>query len=457
MRPSRALRTLAGIAGGLALGLVGALLALKISAGRLTDCEPEQLRADLELLFRIIETVHPAPYAAVSAEELAGHRRAVEAQLGESLSVVEFYRLLAPLVAALGDGHSAIVPPGGAYQAAAWMGADLFPLELDFQGERVLVRDAPGEAALPAGSELVRLNGAPVGEGLGTALTLISGERQAWRQARLADQLPMYWWLAHGDLGLLRVVARTPGGELVRRELEGVHVLSTLGKGGRASTARELELLEQGGALLTVASFADDGGFEDFARQSFQRIRAAGASWLIIDLRQNMGGSSALGDELLQYLTDEPFRQYSRIQLKVSPQIRPRYAGSIPEDARDGDLADFDIPLIQPRDEPLRFQGELHVLIGPRVFSSAVAFASAVKDLELGTLVGEETGGAASCAGDLFNFRLPNSGLHGACSHKWFWRPSGVSDGRGVRPDIEVPAERALEVAVEEARAAARR
>jgi len=114
------------------------------------------------------------------------------------------------------------------------------------------------------------------------------------------------------------------------------------------------------------------------------------------------------------------------------------------------------VPLIQPRAEPLRFGGELFVLIGPRVFSSGTAFASAVRDLGLGTLVGEETGGAASGFGDLYSFELPGSGLRAHSSHKWFVRPSGEANGRGVRPHIEVPASRALQAAREAARAARR-
>ena len=196
-----------------------------------------------------------------------------------------------------------------------------------------------------------------------------------------------------------------------------------------------------------MSSFENNPGFTGFLKQSFQKIRTAGAQWLIVDIRENWGGNSALGDALLQYLTDKPFRQYSRIRLKVSPQIRPRYPGLIPEGVPDGGVHDFDVPLIRPRAEPLRFTGPLFLLVGPRVFSAGTAFASTVKDLGLGTLVGEETGGAASCFGDLYPFDLPNSGLVANCSHKWFFRPSGASDGRGVIPDIATSASRAPEAA----------
>jgi len=447
----RTLKILVGILGGLALGLAGAMLGLLIASGQFLGSSPEELREDLDMLFDTIETVHPAPYTHTSFEELQQRRDAVEAQLTESLDSVEFYRLAAPLVAALGDGHTSISPPSSAYSASTWLGDEVFPLELEFEGERALVRRAPVDSDVPEGAELLRINGRPARERLAGPLSLVSGERMVWRRAYLTSRLPQFWWLAHGEVEELRCELRSPKGETLIREIEGVHMLGTLGAEMRRAQPFGIELLEDRGALLTVGSFENGLGFESFIRQSFQKIRDAGVRWLIIDLRENWGGNSALGDELLQYLTDRPFRQYSRIRLKVSPQIRPRYPGHIPDHVSDGEIHDFEVPLIQPRAEPLRFSGKLYVLIGPRVFSSGTAFASAIKDLGLGTLVGEETGGAASCFGDLYSFELPSSGLTANCSHKWFFRPSGENDGHGVRPDIEAMASRALGAAMEAA------
>ena len=171
----RALRILIGIIAGLTLGLIGAVLALKISSGQIVGSSPEELRQDLDLLAETIEQVHPAPYTYVSREEMARKRAALEAQLTGSLDRVEFFRLVAPLVAALGDGHTSIAPPSEAYNASAWLGDGVFPLELQFEGERALVRRAPVGTDVPQGAEILRLNDRPVGEWLLAPLSLISG------------------------------------------------------------------------------------------------------------------------------------------------------------------------------------------------------------------------------------------------------------------------------------------
>jgi C-terminal processing protease CtpA/Prc len=59
-----------------------------------------------------------------------------------------------------------------------------------------------------------------------------------------------------------------------------------------------------------------------------------------------------------------------------------------------------------------------------------------VKDNELGLIVGEETGGRASCFSEVAPLYLPNSGLLCQIASAKFVRPAGYDDGRGVLPDL---------------------
>jgi C-terminal processing protease CtpA/Prc len=86
-----------------------------------------------------------------------------------------------------------------------------------------------------------------------------------------------------------------------------------------------------------------------------------------------------------------------------------------------------------------RFTGPVCVLVGPATFSSAMMLANAVKDFRLATLVGEETGGVPTSFGEVYAFRLPNSGLSAAVSTARFVRANGdATDRRGVLPDVTV-------------------
>ena len=75
------------------------------------------------------------------------------------------------------------------------------------------------------------------------------------------------------------------------------------------------------------------------------------------------------------------------------------------------------------------------MLISSHTFSSAADFAATIKDYNIGILIGEETGGLATCYGDVYGFDLPNTHLAAGVSHKYFIRPSGIDDDQGVLPD----------------------
>nr|MCU0493375.1 S41 family peptidase [Chloroflexaceae bacterium] len=187
--------------------------------------------------------------------------------------------------------------------------------------------------------------------------------------------------------------------------------------------------------LLDFRLLLDRDAFNRFLRETFTQIKQDNVQHLIIDLRQNGGGDSGLGNALLGYLTDKPFTQFARSEWKISAQTRSN-SGAV--DKPDGSIIASVNEAHAPPDNPLRFRGDVYVLIGPTTFSSATALASTFKDYQLGVLVGEETGGLATAYGDVYSFKLTRSGLYAGVSFQHFTRPSGQDDGRGVLPDHAV-------------------
>lgn len=194
---------------------------------------------------------------------------------------------------------------------------------------------------------------------------------------------------------------------------------------------------------------ADDlDRFVPFLSDTFAQIQRESIHSLILDLRDNEGGSSDLGDALLAYLTDQPVQQYASMDVKVSEQIKAYYGRSdlayrhAPHydaivQAPSGTVLTFGGQPLVPQPTERRFHGDLYVLIGPETYSAATMLAATVKDFQLGLLLGEETGGLATQYADIYPFELPHTGLRCIVSHKRFLRPSGLDDGKGVVPDIE--------------------
>ena len=206
-----------------------------------------------------------------------------------------------------------------------------------------------------------------------------------------------------------------------------------------------------GGKGMTYEEVQEDlEAYAQFIEQAFQTFKDEEVKFIAVDLRENVGGNSQVGEMILQYVTEEPHRMVSRMDVKVSKRSRAwkrQTGGGLPDDFRKplGTVLQYDLPPVNPEPTPLRFGGEVYVLTSQCTASSATDFAAVVKDFELGTIVGEETGGLPTDFGDYIPFSLPEVGLELRVSHKYFVRPGGFDDGRGVLPDVEVPASQALQ------------
>jgi len=85
---------------------------------------------------------------------------------------------------------------------------------------------------------------------------------------------------------------------------------------------KQLEFrIENNIGFLTIHSFAQTDikragqNFEDFIRQTFGEIKMNGIQDLILDLRDNTGGSDQHAAFFTSYFFDKPFRYWDRIEV----------------------------------------------------------------------------------------------------------------------------------------------
>ena len=143
---------------------------------------------------------------------------------------------------------------------------------------------------------------------------------------------------------------------------------------------------------------------------------------------------------MLDYLTQEPYRKSARMDVKLSELLYDTHEGYREFDHLTGMTISRRLRLEQPQNRGIRFEGDLYVLVGPGTFSSAGMFAAMVKDFHMGTLIGEETGAARQCFGEILRVDLPNSDLKLNVSCKQWFAPVPQFDDsrRGTVPDILV-------------------
>ncbi|RMF72378.1 MAG: hypothetical protein D6738_11385 [Acidobacteria bacterium] len=418
---------------------------------------------DLEFMVSTFEEVHPDLWFRADRESVARLTAELASRIDRPMTRLEFWPLAARLAASFGDGHTGVMLPVEEFRRARDRGERWFPLEVDAFGPRGLRVLAAHEAEdrLAPGSWITRIGRHPADELFAQLMAEMSGEMESYRAFQLLRSFNVLLW-ANGIEAPFEVDVLVPGENATRTlHLEGVTWDRLTGaEGARRDDDQDFRFERLAGDIgyLELRRMRGFRAFTAFLEHTFRDIRERPVRGLVIDLRRNGGGSTAIGDALLAYITDRPYRMIARMELKASrrkkewleSQFIPRALRWLPLlylqrdvrrvwSARDGSLVTWEIDPRPPEENPLRYRGPVCVLIGPQTFSSAQKLANAIKDYRLATLIGQETGGIPNAFGEAYDFRLPNTRLVARASTKRYVRANGDrSWTRGILPDIEV-------------------
>ena len=211
-----------------------------------------------------------------------------------------------------------------------------------------------------------------------------------------------------------------------------------------------------------MKSFADSWEiFKQYCENTFGQIQKDSVQTLIIDIRENGGGDSYNGDILFNYITDKPYLQIEQADYKISKNLKQKFRQRAkrrlghayyifypllyihPEPRKvfsknNGEMVSYKIEPYKPDNNSFLFKGDVYLLTSQYTFSAAVDFASAFKCYNMGTIIGEETGGLTVSFIDIIRFTLPNTNLRFGVSDKRNINACGKEDGHGVIPDFEV-------------------
>jgi hypothetical protein len=427
---------------------------------------PAELGEDTRQFFDFLEEIHPDAYRDISKEEMDARRQAMIAGLEGPLTRRQFQPRLAILVAGLGDGHTSVYLPLEEFWAAEDGAAKAFPMDLAWREGELIVRRTcvvteGGE--LGPGARVLAIDGRPAPEIFQGFLAQVSGETEPSRVGSVERNFSARLWLA----GLrapyrTKIASAIDPSHVFEMDLSGMpYGAVQRGEAPPAGAPWRLERRADGVAVLTIDTVARDlDEFEDFLEPTFESLAQEPPSALIVDLRRNGGGDSRLGDELLQYLSDRPWRQAARKEWKSSAPLKRHLKSLLPAWIRwmplqyvhpvgrklwntpEGQIAVFEEERQQPRQEALRYRGPLAWLIGPGTFSSAMGLAAGAEDCGRGLLVGAETGGAANGFGEVIPFRLKHTQLGAQISTAFIVHEGGDRNLRGgVQPNLVVRAE----------------
>lgn len=389
---------------------------------------PEQLREDLDVLVRQLDSAHYDLYHAHPKASFDSLHLVLRKGIDKPMDAMGFYRHVLPLFDLVKDAHTLLVFPYDHVRRYAEQGGRFLPVQVELHDGRAYVKRTLAGDTLPPYAEITAINGTPMRTIVQDLRMLANHERPWSEEDYMAFLLPrmLNAWYGFDSTWTLRL--RTPTVPQDSVTLAGV-TLDQLSL--RPTPSFRFVDAGEGIGVLDIDRCEDKERFAAFCDSVFTVLERDRYQALVIDLRDNGGGSTAHGDTLLTYLTDRKFTQYPRVSIKYSRLQYPNVDST--------HTITYDADLSRAVDNPKRFTGAVYVLVNEYTFSSAAVLAATIQCYGAGKLVGRETGGTRVFFDEPIALQLPHTGQRFLASHQFRWCPCGESKRVGVMPDAAVP------------------
>lgn len=331
-------------------------------------------------------------------------------------TTIDYYRVLQTFFQQLRDGHTGIYLPFGYRKQFDGR----MPLQVRWIEGRALVvaNDCKraDEKSIKAGDELIAINGEPLQQYIQKN---VSPYLHFSTPQDSTDRIYRYELFTAKNGDTWRLSFKTAAGKTVEQALrfEQRDFLTF------PLPLLQFSVLPGNIGYLQVNSFNDEKVVHLFD-SIFPSLSKTTA--LIIDVRQNGGGSGNNGFEMLACLTDKPFYTGKTLIRKYRPVGRSWggiETGRIEED-------DW-----KPYKKAQLYTKPVVVLTSAATYSAAEDFTATFKGMKRGTVIGEATGGST---GQPVFFTLPGGGVGAVCSKRDFFSNGTEFVGIGIQPDVVV-------------------
>jgi len=420
----------------------------------------KELSDDLNFIKEKILDTHINPFTEISREQFENNIKSIRASLKEGMTQKDFYFLVMPLFVNLNDEHSRL--NDFCVTDSIRDNFRVFPLRFRYSDQKVILTENYSSENLHTGDELLAINDIPVEQIMDDCSAMACGiteDRKKAVIARLWLYLPKFCFFITDNY---RLRFRSGIEVTVRSQTWDEYNANVSRMKPAKNTKKELLRFDNinGVGYLTINSFSTRKMPIDSWKKKidsvFCEIKTERIGELFVDVSNNGGGDSAVGDILIDYFSDKAYKTYSGKWKKSSDYLNKLTELTIEDDeyerAPNGEIILLNQSIVSPSENPNRFTGPVYVVAGKNTFSSAMMFAVTVLDNKLATVIGEvPEWGHPNHFGEVIDFKTPSTQLGFQFSVKEWIRPSGERENNVLVPDIPVVLEGKSQEAIIEA------
>ena len=386
----------------------------------------EDLKEDLTVLFNKLDSTHYDLYHKYSKKEFEDKHNELIKEIKDSMNLFEFYYHILPLYDMIEDAHSLLIFPFNYTKEYENQGGNFIPLEVHIKDGQIYIEKNHSQQVIPLYAQVISINNVSNTEIIEKLDILVKNERKLTEDNYMSHFFDRILYPLYGFDKHYEVLIKTPDGERKLISLEGV-TAEVFHK--EKEPYYSFHTIGDSIGVIDINLCEGRYKFASFCDSVFTLLKQRNIPNLIIDVRDNGGGSTFHGDTLFTYITNKKFTQYGQVKMKMSPMVN-----------NDLDTIYFEEHNQQTErsyDNPKRFLGDVYMIANQNSFSSATMLAATFKCYEMGTLIGEETGGVEIFFDEPILMTLPNTGNRFLASYQYRWCACGQNTDRGIIPDYE--------------------
>ena len=341
----------------------------------------------------------------------------------------DYYKALMEFAVLLQDDHTKVLPPWGYFKP----GYDYPPIQIQvidrkFYISRLWENEDIVSQQLAPGTEILEVNNV-------STQTFFQDQilKYYTQGTKQANEAILVFYLLHGPKNeKVQLKIKNPGAteknvKLARnsKDKDGAQFLYTFAYNAFVASTIEVKWFRDNILYINIPSFENDQIANDF-QTLIDTVDISRIKGMILDVRNNMGGSDRNSAKVVECLINKPVS---------SPSMHfYHYIAAYKAWGKNDKIWDLSQKTIMPRDGK-KYLGPIALLTGPVSTSSAEDLIIELKETNRTTTIGQRTAGGA---GNTLIFNLPGGGTFRMATFKATFPDETEYIGIGIKPDIEL-------------------
>ncbi|UUC45131.1 S41 family peptidase [Flavobacterium cerinum] len=421
----------------------------------------DSISSEFTQLYNLTNTIHPGQFMFCSKKEFDKTYLDLKNSIKGDLSVVEYYKLTATLMAKIKDGHTTV---DRGQITTLLKEKPVFPFSIYQIKNKYYFDNSIKENNIYSGLQILKINVENIDAIVKEVKQIIhlEGSNETGLNTKFKN-FPFYYFI-HNPGEKFEVEFIDKNNQKQKVALKGITLDSFTKSTADNIQPLTTEIRKDKIAVLKFHSFVN--GYNEADRKIaqnqldifFAKLDSLKTKNLIIDLRDNGGGAAEISNYLFSYLIDRPYDYFDYVGAKYNSVKSWKHYAQYPESIEEINLAEtkkrnglncFTTTnsatdfwwFKKQQNKPNFYKGHISVLINGGCFSTTGHLLALMREYKIGKFYGEYSQGSnySNAGGQAFVLPYSKTLVWIPILQYKMKTPNFKNDPKGIKPDVEVP------------------